>query len=160
MAKYRKRNRKASYAPQRNGRSVAQCTATRMPKTMPTRVARVVACRNTLTRAAGNNPCGSARWTAKYRKVPDRATDPSAHQPVLPYALCREKGVRGERWNVLTRDEHSYAKRDQRCAQRTRIRSDCHPTPRRAIRACAHGDAEELHESYMDQKNFLEQKRV
>ena len=48
----------------------AQCTATRMPKTTATKTARNVACRNTLRRAAGNSPCGSACWTEKYRTVP------------------------------------------------------------------------------------------
>ena len=39
----------------------AQRTATRIPNTIPTSVAREVACRNTLRRAAGKSPCGSAR---------------------------------------------------------------------------------------------------
>jgi len=55
-------------------RGFTQRTATRMPKTIQTNTPRDMACRNTLTRAAGNNPFGSARWTAKYRNVPVTST--------------------------------------------------------------------------------------
>jgi hypothetical protein len=55
---------------------------------------------------------------------------------------------------MLTRNQHGYAKCDQRCTQRTPKRRN-YDLVVRPSRARAHRDAEQLHEGYVDQKMFF-----
>lgn len=59
--------------------------------------------------------------------------------------------------DMLTRNQHGYAKCDQYCTQRTPIRRNYDLVVRltRTIRARAHRDAEQLYEGYMNQKRLL-----
>ena len=81
-------------------RKGVQRIETRMPNTIPTNVAREKACRYTLKRAAGKNPCGSARWMRKYRCVPSPGgiTQSNAYSQHIYMILCMR--IVGERKGI------------------------------------------------------------